>query len=325
MNPQPSVMYQVSVVPGTGLGLIATSAIPRGTLIFTETPLFLLPLGSLADGTAPDTVERLVNELTEDTQRAYFSLQLRYPGEGLPAYRIFRSNYKMLYAPERPSPHLPEFIGVFLLCARLNHSCSPSACVSWNTTLSQQVVYAIKDIQPGEQITISYLGSLLASRDVRQRFLRQLHHFTCLCDVCSVPDCAPSDARRIVLGRCNDASAAVHEPPAAQLGYIKKAFGLLRQEGLGGILPHKLYLQALGICAGQGDLAHVSAFAVLAMDAMRICHGADAVALTNIRPYVTHPETHPHVGQSRPWRTRTQETKQKESPGFEEWLWRRAE
>ncbi|KAL0631918.1 hypothetical protein Q9L58_009203 [Maublancomyces gigas] len=318
-------MYEISVVPGTGLGLIATSAIPRGTLIFTESPLFLLSLASLADETAPDMVEQLVNGLTEEDQRAYFSLQLRFIGEDMPAYRIFRTNYKMLHAPERPVPHLPEFIGMFLVCARLNHSCSPSACLSWNTTLSQQVVYAIKDIQPGEEITTTYLGSLLAPRDVRQRFLRQLHYFTCLCEACSVPDCSSSDARRFALGTCNDGSAAVHQPPAVQMGYIKRAFSLLREEGLGGLLPQNLYLQALGICAAQGDLARVSAFAVLAIDAMTICHGADSVAVMNIRPYVSHPETHTQVGQSRAWRTRAQDTKQKESPGFEQWLWRRAE
>lgn len=143
-----------------------------------------------------------------------------------------------------------------------------------------------------------------------------------------IPDSAPSDARRLELGRYGDESGAVNaanEPPAMIMGYIKKAIGLLRDEGLQGDLPHGIYRYALGLCASHGDFARASAFAVLAMDAMRVCHGADAVDLQNIQPYVRHPENHQLVGESRIWRTRTKDTRRKESPGFEEWLWSRAE
>lgn len=325
INPQPVAMYRVGAIPGSGLGLIATSAILRGTLIAAESPLILVPCPLGGSEITMDEVERKVNELTEDEQRAYFSLHSQNEEQGSCARDIFTSNFQVLYAPERGLLRIPDSIALFLVCARLNHSCSPSACVSWNTTLSQQVVYAIKDIQPGEQITTTYLGNLLDSRDVRQRSLKESHQFTCLCEACSVPDSAPSDARRLELGRFGDESHAVKEPPAVQLGYCKRAFDLLRDEGLQGDIPHQVYLHALGICASQGDLARVSAFAVLAMDAMRVCHGANAVALKNIRPYVRHPETHNRVGSSRPWRTRTKNTQRKESSGFEVWLWSRAE
>lgn len=318
-------MYQVAAVPGSGLGLIAISVIRRGTLIFTESPLIHVPCPLAESQIMKDEVERKVNELTEDEQQAFFSLHRQNEGQGSRAFEIFTSNFQVMYAPERGMLRLPDSIGLFLVCARLNHSCSPSACVSWNTTLSQQVVHAVKDIQPGEQITTTYLGNLLDCREARQRSLQELHQFQCLCEACSVPDSAPSDARRLMLRRFGDRPDTDNESPAVRLGHCKKSFGLLRDEGLHGDLPHQVYLHALGICASQGDLARVSAFAVLAMDAMRACHGAEAVGLKNIRPYVRHPETHKLVGPSRPWRTRVKNTQRKESSGFEEWLWIRAE
>lgn len=325
MNPQPYVRYQVSAIQGSGLGLIATSAIPRGTLIFSESPLFVLPSTSYRDRTAPGVVERLVNDLTEDEQQIFFSLDNRYVDQTLPAYGIFWSNFQLLYAPELGMDHMPDLIGLFLLCARLNHTCSPSACLSWNTASSRQVLYAIQDMQPGEQITIAYLGNLLQSRDVRQHALYRSYQFLCLCESCRMPDSSTSDARRLMLGRYRYESDAENEAPVVQFGYCKRAFELMRHEGLHGDIPFQVYIHALGICALQGDLARVSAFAVLTMDAMRACHGADAVILKKIRPFVRHPEKHWMVGPARPWRTRKQDTKRKDSPGFEEWLWSRAE
>lgn len=324
---QTSAIYKVGPVAGSGLGLIATSIISRGTLILSESPLITIPTPSAtahSDHITLDEVERKVNELTADEQRAYFSLHNQYGEQGSPARDIFSSNFQLLLTPGRGTVRLADSIGLFLVCSRLNHSCSPSACSSWNTALSRLVVYAVRDIQPGEQITTTYLGSLLDSRDVRQRGLLEKYQFTCICEVCAAPDIAPSDARRFVLGRYNEGSDAVNESPLAQLSFCRRALGLLREEGLEGDIPHQVFLHALGIYASQGDMARASAFAVLAMDAMRICHGTDAVDLKNIKPYVKHPETHKLVGTSRPWRTRTKNTQRKGTSGFEEWLWSRA-
>lgn len=180
-------------------------------------------------------------------------------------------------------------------------------------------------MQPGQQIAITYLGDLAQSRDARQRSLSRLYQFLCLCEACRVADSAASDARRLVIGRYRDASDANNEAPVVQFGYCKRAFDLIRQEELQGDIPYQVYMHALGLWALQGDLARVSAFAILAMDAMGACHGADAVSLKMIRPYVRHPENHKLVGPARPWRTRTQDTRRNDSPGFEEWLWSRAE
>ena len=78
-------------------------------------------------------------------------------------------------------------IGVFKQLSRLNHSCEPNAKIKWNKELAQLQLHATKDIEEGEEITVSYFADQ-ADDTTDLQVLRALHwdalHFECICKLC---------------------------------------------------------------------------------------------------------------------------------------------
>ncbi|GAP86997.1 putative mannose-6-phosphate isomerase-like protein [Rosellinia necatrix] len=80
--------------------------------------------------------------------------------------------------------------------ARINHACKPNAFVRFSPTSFDVKVVAFRDIEIGEEITISYIP-LNHPREKRQRDLRRWG-FECKCSLCtaSKTEIAASDYRR---------------------------------------------------------------------------------------------------------------------------------
>ena len=78
--------------------------------------------------------------------------------------------------------------GIFPKLSRFNHSCVPSAEFRWNETLNRQEIRAIREIVPGEEITLCYftVGIMELSKKGRQEYLRDHYRFTCACPACSL-------------------------------------------------------------------------------------------------------------------------------------------
>jgi len=178
--------YVLQPIPGKGKGLIATRAIKPGDLILSESPLF-----TTASLTNPATFEQdlaaIIKGLPKDGQRAFLSLHNNNPSAE-PFSNIVRSNGYPL------GPN-SEIGAIFPLVARLNHSCRPNAQHAWNAARGLEVVHAVRDIQAGEEITLSYLaGGPFSERQTR---LREYFGFVCRCEPCSLPAKAleASDAR----------------------------------------------------------------------------------------------------------------------------------
>ncbi|XP_066595985.1 histone-lysine N-trimethyltransferase SMYD5 isoform X2 [Prorops nasuta] len=79
-----------------------------------------------------------------------------------------------------------EGSGLYVLQSSINHSCVPNAVVEFPFSNSTLVIKAIRDIQPGEEICISYLDecALERSRHSRQKALSSLYLFVCRCNKC---------------------------------------------------------------------------------------------------------------------------------------------
>jgi hypothetical protein len=81
---------------------------------------------------------------------------------------------------------------------RLNHSCSPNVHGAWNDMRGKQTMYAMRDIKQGEELVVSYLGSIGEQpREARRESLRTDFGFICTCAKCLLADDAlsQSDAR----------------------------------------------------------------------------------------------------------------------------------
>lgn len=79
-----------------------------------------------------------------------------------------------------------EGSGLYILQSAVNHSCLPNATVEFPYSNSVLVLRATRDIQPGEEICISYLSEcdLERSRHSRQNYLSSMYLFTCHCEKC---------------------------------------------------------------------------------------------------------------------------------------------
>ena len=73
---------------------------------------------------------------------------------------------------------------LFPLVCRLNHACRPNARYVWREDLGKELVFAMRPIAKGEEITISYIGKY-ANLAVRQKELYERFNFTCSCAMCT--------------------------------------------------------------------------------------------------------------------------------------------
>ncbi|XP_076651451.1 SET and MYND domain containing, class 5 [Halictus rubicundus] len=127
-------------------------------------------------------------------------------GIGTSAFSVWVKNVSALDLPreerifvdkliDRIYSEMDEAVGVFLnnegsglyaLQSAINHSCVPNAIVEFPFSNNVLVLKAIRNIQPEEEICISYLDECdqERSRHSRQKALRSLYLFVCRCDKC---------------------------------------------------------------------------------------------------------------------------------------------
>ncbi|ERT00888.1 hypothetical protein HMPREF1624_02122 [Sporothrix schenckii ATCC 58251] len=171
--------YMIQPTPGKGLGVVAARKIAQGEIAMLDLPAVLLSKAFLED-TAPLPRRRLIrrglSQLPAETQKRVFALSTSTGGDVVDA--ILGTNTISL-ALGMNQLHL----GLYPELSRINHACNPNAYYRFShRTLSIEVV-AYRDIQPGEEITISY-AQLTLSRTERRAFLQNNWHFNCSCSLC---------------------------------------------------------------------------------------------------------------------------------------------
>lgn len=79
-----------------------------------------------------------------------------------------------------------EGVALYLLQSTCNHSCLPNAEATFLYNSSRVSLIALRDIQAGEEICISYLDECdrERSRHSRQKLLRENYLFVCNCEKC---------------------------------------------------------------------------------------------------------------------------------------------
>jgi hypothetical protein len=94
-----------------------------------------------------------VRSLTRDQQQAFLALQNAKGHRYSPLLGIAKTNMLPLGASDGSG-------GLFLEASRINHSCQPNAQHTWNASLGRLTVHALRDIEAGREITISYMSSV---------------------------------------------------------------------------------------------------------------------------------------------------------------------
>ena len=88
-------------------------------------------------------------------------------------------------------PFNNESVAIFYLISKVSHSCSPNSCLILKGSTTYLI--AIRPIQKGDQLTICYTAYsntsvndiLFWSRQLRMKYLKKNHFFTCKCQKCT--------------------------------------------------------------------------------------------------------------------------------------------
>ncbi|GAB1317671.1 SET domain-containing protein 5 [Madurella fahalii] len=175
-NPQ---SYEVRDVPGKGKGAVATRAIRAGEIIQREAPV-ILTVAQLPKGIVPSQVAGMFDvafQQLPDQERQRVMAMAKSAGTDHFLDDILHTNGIGItmdgYA----------LSGLYPEISRMNHACRPNVFTRYSvrTMILEAVAYV--DIQPGEELSLSYLPLNLLSQDRKKMIQRW--HFNCTCSICS--------------------------------------------------------------------------------------------------------------------------------------------
>ena len=188
--------------------MVATGAIHRGQLILAEEPSLRF------SRYAPDTeIQSLFFPLAACVRKPLLQLSNCCGTDG--------NIIDIVYTNAIPLTGTKDQAGLFALASRINHACNPNTNKSWSPETGKMSFFATRDIQPGEEITSTYIDELETYQD-RQSHLSKMFRFACSCDLCSL-----DFPRRV----CSDFHISDMKNVKKNLG------GVLKGAGLGSRLP----------------------------------------------------------------------------------------
>ncbi|KAF8259302.1 hypothetical protein EI94DRAFT_1669012 [Lactarius quietus] len=271
-----------------GKGAFASRDIQRGDLIMSEKPIFSIRRG-VPEPLKIMSIEVATRRLSPVHLDQFLSLQNAhaectcFPNPYL--LGLFHTNAHGLRDEESSDA------GVCPKASRFNHSCSPNAKFSFNSNTGELRIYALGPIPRGEEIFTAYInGNHLYGkpRRLRQAKLRDSHHFTCACSVCSLSEAESkkSDARRVKIDKVWDTIQNVR--PRLQgtqvLDDIVEALHLLMQEGYLAD-THSFTSYAALVCAHHSDVVSTRYWGGLSYHTRVAEFGEDSTEAAEFRKY----------------------------------------
>ncbi|KAH8891235.1 SET domain-containing protein [Thozetella sp. PMI_491] len=186
-----SVSYKMKEFPGKGLGLEATRQIKQGQSIMVNTPSLMIDYRSF-EWLTTEEHRRLqavaIGYLPDAHQEAVMRLSTHDDVTDMDKDEIIgkiTSTNSFDIAPEKEDPEQDyKFFVTFPEISRLNHDCRPNADYRFDYTTMTHSVHALRDILPGEELSLSYTNPL-APRQERLQRLKHLWGFQCGCDSCT--------------------------------------------------------------------------------------------------------------------------------------------
>jgi hypothetical protein len=176
---------EIRPIPEKGFGLFTKRKIDIGEMILVEKPLVTFPR---KDG-KNHSILPYFSALSSADQVSYIGLSDSYhymtTSKTLEGIKI--NNALGL----SPTSSRDTTCGIFLISNRINHSCTPNAIFSYNSSTERGAIYAIDSISVDDEITLSYFKGDVLSRQLRHDFLLSYGIHPCECPLCK--RCAESE------------------------------------------------------------------------------------------------------------------------------------
>ncbi|KAL5888553.1 SET domain-containing protein 5 [Pyricularia oryzae] len=192
LDPNYTPVYKSVMVPGKGVGLVAARTLYRGDRIMSSTPAIVIDYGFFE--TMPKKIVReiqtaAVDILPENHRQLLLNLSSHdglYENYQQKVDKILSTNAFDIDAdPEGDNDD--QFYVVFPEISRCNHDCRPNADYYYDPETLTQHVHAVRQINIGEEISLSYLDPL-QSQAARLARLSRTWGFPCGCSMCTQRD-----------------------------------------------------------------------------------------------------------------------------------------
>ncbi|KAL5350928.1 hypothetical protein ACLOAV_004501 [Pseudogymnoascus australis] len=317
-------IYALQDVPGRGKGLVAMEKISKGTRILSEEAVVTV--------TEPASSERLrtsicqqIAALSKHQRQAFLSMHNIHP------YKNAAEQYLgIVLTNSLPAEAVGDKGAIFLEACRINHACDNNAQKNWNEKIKRHTVHALKDINKGEEITITYLGPL-KNRKSRQKALQEKFGFTCLCRLCSLPpeQSQESDRRLEEIHRLDGVidqlgTEGILVSPLRTLRYFDQQVRLYNDQGREDVGFAQAFVNAAQLVIANSDLARGRIFAERAASVWKTTLGGDSTQAIKHVALAQDPSKYELFGISMKWKTKVDEAPQGLEPrDFEDWLWRK--
>ncbi|KAI1474274.1 SET domain-containing protein [Daldinia eschscholtzii] len=282
-NYEASLPFHVAEVPGKGVGIVADRKIHKGETIFIRSPTMMVqtaPHVGLEPRTRDVLYDLAVNKLPTKG-RELFMRQM-----GKDVYDKIETNCFQMYidGANDSGSHL----GCYPEISRFNHDCRPN--IHYRISNMTHTTVAARDIEPGQELSISYI-ELMLSREERRSRLRKWG-FECTCSHCSMSDeeVAASDARLKKIEELEAAIENFNETVAtAETG--AELVDLYEKERLD-IYLGQVYTKAALNFALFGEEKKAREYALAAVEAVERESGPNAADAKAMRVLAENPKAH---------------------------------
>ncbi|KAI1430315.1 hypothetical protein F5Y12DRAFT_789775 [Xylaria sp. FL1777] len=278
---------RVVEILGKGRGLVATRMIRRGERIMAMSPALLVHRDAFSELPLEDIyylLDMAVDNLPKARKESYLA-QVGTMGGHKITDILFTNSFQVTLG-DYDSFHYGNFPEVSIL----NHDCRPNLAFFVDQNMTHYT-HAVRDIEPGEELTISYIDALEV-RSVRQERARNSLGFSCACSQCSLSrkESDASDARLLAISRM-ESELSDFSSKASSPAMIEEYVGLYRTEGLEYHISGAYTLAALNYnLFGKASLAEK--YARLSVEAGLLESGPDAADVQQMMILADDPKSH---------------------------------
>jgi len=184
--------YRMAPIPGKGIGVLSKQKFSPGDLIMAQTPSLLIDarIDLLPDDQRLFLLSQSIGLLPPAHRARVLDLSTHEPNITDHAHRvskIIKTNTFFIQSPAIDPEPRHHYNALFYGISRLNHDCRPNSGYHFDFKTMTQYVYALRNISPGEEITVSYIDPV-ATRAVRREMLLRTWGFACSCSMCQQSD-----------------------------------------------------------------------------------------------------------------------------------------
>lgn len=261
---------EVRPIPGKGKGLITTRPIRKGQTILLDSPRIIasseFPL-KVGHAQGLSLLNKVLDQLPRQDRDLILSLDKSLGGTDIE--NVLKTNSFACQVSDGDAGS--GYMCLFPSVARINHACKPNSFGRFIPKSLLMEIKALRDIEPGEEISISY-GKIELKYAERQHLYKDGWNFKCSCSLCmaSTYEIEGSDQRRKRFKQLRDKLENLTSDTydAEQIvGWEREVMEISKVEGLDVLLAED-YERLAYVYAGHGMLRDAKLWAETARQSL---------------------------------------------------------